>query len=565
MKIDELDNRLDNEFSNVYKIVLVDGDWGIGKTYLIKNKYKEHKNKYNNVIYASVFGVNSISEINLYIYKELHKVKGWAKKGYDYLLGGKELGVLSISIPFPEIKNTSNFIEKENKKILIIIDDIERKGNNIDINELMGLFESLSSIENVEVILIANSEKMLPEDKSKFNNFKEKVIEKIYNIDEYSEKAESSIIKKYLNNNNELFEIVEQYFKKSNVKNLRTLKKCIDFINQNLQYIDFDKLNKNQKEELVQMEIYTVVEKINKDYMKVEEKENNSILSAFEDKSVQYIMKKYFNNASPYYKHRIVNYLTKIYDDINIEENAKIIESIYDEINNPQIEDIEKIDPFYLSEEQLKQRVDSFNDKYMNKVDDSLNIYDWFKKLSYLYGYAEKVDLEHYLKDEDILNTMDLYIAQLDTTKGIQERYHLHWECGTESNKMKEYLKILENKISIGYYNKLFEEVKTEFDNGKYYFDKYDILLNNLMNDKEESIIRDKLYNEEFFIPNLNNELSEPKWAYTHSIWSKMRFIEDKKEFLDVVKKRLDKASKLGKYRIESLNKQYGIDINIDL
>ena len=44
-----------------------------------------------------------------------------------------------------------------------------------------------------------------------------------------------------------------------------------------------------------------------------------------------------------------------------------------------------------------------------------------------------------------------------------------------------------------------------------------------------------------------------------------MRFIEDKKEFLDVVKKRLDNASKLGKYRIESLNKQYGIDINIDL
>ena len=64
----------------------------------------------------------------------------------------------------------------------------------------MGLFESLSSIEKVDVILIANSEKMLPEDKSKFNNFKEKVIEKIYNIDEYSEKAESSIIKKYLNN-----------------------------------------------------------------------------------------------------------------------------------------------------------------------------------------------------------------------------------------------------------------------------------------------------------------------------------------------------------------------------
>ena len=50
MKIDELDKRLDNEFSSVYKTVLVDGDWGIGKTYLIKNKYKENKNKYTKAI-----------------------------------------------------------------------------------------------------------------------------------------------------------------------------------------------------------------------------------------------------------------------------------------------------------------------------------------------------------------------------------------------------------------------------------------------------------------------------------------------------------------------------------
>ena len=97
----------------------------------------------------------------------------------------------------------------------------------------------------------------------------------------------------------------------------------------------------------------------------------------------------------------------------------------------------------------------------------------------------------------------------------------------------------------------------------KYDFDKYDILLNNLMNDKEESIIRNKLYNEEFFIPDLNNELCEAEWGYAHSIWNKMRLFEVKKEFIDVVNKRLNSSSKLGKYRIESLNKQYHIDINL--
>ncbi len=565
MKIDELDKRLDNEFSNVYKTILIDGDWGIGKTYLIKNKYKEGITKYDKVIYASIFGVNSISEINLYIYKELHNFKGWFKKRYDDWLGGKELGIFSISIPFPEIKSTSSFMEKENKKILIIIDDLERKSNNLDINELMGLFESLSNIDNVEVILIANSLKMLPMDKDTFDSFKEKVIEKVYNIDEYSEKAEKSIIKKYLGDKKELFSVVEQYFKKSNTTNLRTLKKCIDFIKQNLQYVNFDKLDENQKDELTQMEICTVIEKISKEYNLKEEKENSSILSALEDKCAQYIMKKYYNNASPYYKHRIVNSLIKIYDDINIEENAKIIESIYDEINNPQIEDIEKIDPFYLSEEQLCLRVESFNEKYMNKVDESLNIYEWFKKLSYLYGYAEKVDLHHKLKEEDILNTMDLYIEQLDTAKGIGSRHHLYWECGTESSKMQEYLKILDNKISIGFCNKLLKEIKEAFQKGSYSFDKYDILLNSFMNNQEESIIRKNLYKEEFFIPNLNAELSEAEWGYAHNIWSKMRIFEEKKEFEQVVKKRLKSASKLGRYRIESLNQQYGIKISSNL
>ena len=34
MTIDELESRLDNEFSDIYKCVLIKGEWGIGKTYL---------------------------------------------------------------------------------------------------------------------------------------------------------------------------------------------------------------------------------------------------------------------------------------------------------------------------------------------------------------------------------------------------------------------------------------------------------------------------------------------------------------------------------------------------
>ena len=33
MTIDELENRLNNEFPNVYRCIWISGDWKIGKTY----------------------------------------------------------------------------------------------------------------------------------------------------------------------------------------------------------------------------------------------------------------------------------------------------------------------------------------------------------------------------------------------------------------------------------------------------------------------------------------------------------------------------------------------------
>lgn len=509
MNIDELNKRLDKEFPLVYKTVLVDGDWGIGKTYLIKNKFiKEEKYK---TIYASIFGLNSISELNLYILNEMNKVLGFLKKGYD-ILSGKDFGILSVSFQLPEVKNESSFFLKHKSKkenIIVIVDDIERKSKNIDINELMGFFETISNIDNVKLILIANTEKLSEEDRKCFDNYKEKIIEKIYKVDSYSSNAEKVIIKSNLNNNLKVSEIVENYFKKCDVNNLRTLKKCIDFIKQNDNYINFDKLTQEQKAEIIELEICTVIEKISKNYLKEESKEE-FIIQLYDNKMVRYINNKYFKNSNPYYKNKIIDLLIRIYDDIDIEENAKTIDCIYEEINNTNIESIEKIDPFYLSEEQLKQRVKTFNDNYMNKVADNLDIYEWFKKLSYLYTYAEKVGLQNEIKKEDILNTIDLYLKNIDTSQNIQSR-HIHlWASEIETEEMKNFYSIIQNKILYYYYEKLFKELKDNFNNSNYNEENYNKFIN-ILNENNDKIhnLRKALYEEEYFIPNLNGELNE--------------------------------------------------------
>ena len=226
-----------------------------------------------------------------------------------------------------------------------------------------------------------------------------------------------------------------------------------------------------------------------------------------------------------------------------IEKNSNAIDCIYEEINNPQIENIEKIDPFYLSEEQLKQRVKLFNDNYMNKVAENLDIYEWFKKLSYLYSYAE-------------------YLKNIDTSQNIESRHINLWASEIKTEEMKKFYSIIQNKILYYYYEKLFKELKDDFNNKNYNEDKYNKFIN-ILNENNDIILnlRQDLYEEDYFIPNLNEELDEKIWGYTHNIWSTMRFINDKSDFIKVIRKRLNNASALGKYRLESLNEQYGINI----
>ena len=63
MNIDELQERLDKELTNIYKNVLINGEWGIGKTYFINN-YSKDKNS----IYISLFGIDSLESFIFNIY-----------------------------------------------------------------------------------------------------------------------------------------------------------------------------------------------------------------------------------------------------------------------------------------------------------------------------------------------------------------------------------------------------------------------------------------------------------------------------------------------------------------
>ena len=199
------------------------GEWGIGKTHFWKNFYeKNHNNfKMNKYSYVSLFGIDSLESFKYQIAINTHDTK--QKK--DYLLPIKKAFSSIISnIDFPKLEAKgfslsvtqsminsiiSNFIEDT----VICIDDFERKSDKLDTREIMGLINFLKEEKKCKIIMI------LHEDKSKdlevFREYKEKVFDDVLILDE-----NISIIRKLINNN-ENFDIYENFYNILKYKNLR--------------------------------------------------------------------------------------------------------------------------------------------------------------------------------------------------------------------------------------------------------------------------------------------------------------------------------------------------------
>ena len=150
-----------NNFSN--SALLIEGEWGSGKTYFIKNKFKESLSKNDVFIYISLYGMSTIDDINRYYLDSIFEE--------EYIKRLKTEKGVKISMKMFELIKNSNrvfdiFLNKEDlKKFLrkdksyyIVLDDLERC--NIDLSVLLGFINNLTDQENNNVIVIANENEL---------------------------------------------------------------------------------------------------------------------------------------------------------------------------------------------------------------------------------------------------------------------------------------------------------------------------------------------------------------------------------------------------------------------
>lgn len=162
---------LQNDKTN--QAVLIDGEWGSGKTYFICNvfmekfealKKKKELCKSKELLYLSLYGMTNTDEIQTAIYEKMLEkciTKNISKKAVVPMKVLQKLapaglecfginGVDKLKDVVKDIKPISDMV--------IVFDDLERC--NIEINEVLGYINNLVEHNNVKAIILANEKEI---------------------------------------------------------------------------------------------------------------------------------------------------------------------------------------------------------------------------------------------------------------------------------------------------------------------------------------------------------------------------------------------------------------------
>jgi len=170
-------------------VIAITGSWGIGKTFfwrsfLDKQLSDERVYKKDNVFnrkyaYVSLFGLESLSDLRTQIYSSIEsyhssiEVPKWIKSLPSIF---KDTRITQLGINAP-VKLIDSLMFAQVKDAIICFDDFERMSNKLDVKDVMGLANYLKLEKNCQIILILDEDKTEAENKNKYGDYKEKLVD----------------------------------------------------------------------------------------------------------------------------------------------------------------------------------------------------------------------------------------------------------------------------------------------------------------------------------------------------------------------------------------------------
>lgn len=456
-----------HKIENKKYITLIDGNWGIGKTYSYEKYVKNHN--FNN-IYISLFNITTLNEIDKkiilkYFFKNNSKffenkiLEKISPKGiFQKITKINTLcEIININSIFEILDvNTLNF----DKKTIICFDDLERLNDNIEFKNLLGKIEQLHN--KVNIIIVCNTEKLSNDNKKVFNEYKEKIIDNIYSITKLDSEFVENFIKE-LKLKKESNEFLKNYFLENGNNNLRYLIKIKDkykelklICNNEEWFLSYEKDILNGIICLEAENCFQVYSKKNLENLKSSEKNLQSLNLEKEIKTEEELKKEVdFLNEFPSYLSKIIKILYSYnleHTDIKLElqnffQSQKEHEKFY-----------QLCDLYFLKGE--SEILKSF--KRLKKL-----FSEQFNKMNNKYKFYSFIVLNRYLKDLKLRKLSNSDLLTLDFEK---EKLKNYIKKQRKQGLRINYLKLLRPYLNnfdmeeINILNELQKEIDKEID-----------------------------------------------------------------------------------------------------
>lgn len=221
--------------------IMINGDWGCGKTYFIKKTLfgkislidSFSKDKKGNILkyeplYVSLYGISETTNILHKIQLELNP---WMKsKPWLFLKTGanKIASFFNVALTNSEEKNFLSIFDIKKNKVLFL-DDLERiDDSKLSLSSVLGQINNFTEQENLKVIIVCNSSRT----EEIFNEINEKTIRFSCKYEAVLGDIFDNIIaeytRPYVDFLKEKKQIVIEIFQTAQYKNLRTLRFILD-------------------------------------------------------------------------------------------------------------------------------------------------------------------------------------------------------------------------------------------------------------------------------------------------------------------------------------------------
>lgn len=527
MKANEILTTLDIFINSSYQKIMIDGNWGIGKTKYVRDFLEDHPNS----CYVSLFGKRDIESILQEIYfKIIEKApRGKLKKYYRKItdrLNNLDVSFAGISLSIPLIENIYNSLNKELGKkdtYLIIFDDFERKHDCLDIKEILGLIDSFSKMDNIKTVLIASTIQ-LEEDKNIFIKYKEKGIDRTYRIDKYADEAPMEIL------GEQSWKVINRLVENHKFNNLRTFEKTDLFIKEVIQILGESIFSeKFTKDDLVKMCFATVFFYVEHNgEMKLLDPGKKSITEHYTngdngivDYLCVFILKNSLNNEMS----KLVFYHIRSWYEKGSYNRENII-SLIDTINRFE----KKPNNFFSSQEEVVEIISHSRD-LIRTLDGTENLVEFVSELGIAMTWCDILSIDFGFDNEEIVTALNKNIDNsIDIEKTISQNEISTIYVHIDSRRGSELITMINTKIKAKFIIKLLSEIQTCFINKLhseyFYIEKLTDTLSVIAELKVRNKVLEDIKCNNFFFPIPAGKISENTWFWCYKINNLIKIIE---------------------------------------